>query len=232
MLPLAFPPTLRPRSRRRWRRRQSKVDGCRGSGAWLEAALRVVRRVGALVEAAALRRFWLPELLLPRRRPSGWIRGAVGVDSCCSERAARLGFALPARALESFVLSSMVAEAAAATMCGDAASSALSLLRRCVLRRRRKAGGSPVPGLCRRRPRSSDLCEVSPVTVSALGCWSFGPKPGDFPSARDGRRTRCEAAMAAARHRLALAFVAVWLSKDLLVISCFVGVPCITGWPY
>lgn len=76
----------------------------RGDGAWLEAASR--------------QRFVLPGLDPPRARLLGRDRRAIGVDSCRSSWAVRLGLAWPACAAAGLVCSGLVEEAAPSTKSG------------------------------------------------------------------------------------------------------------------
>lgn len=95
-------------------------------------------RGSALVTAVSHRPLFLPGLRPPRRRPTGWNRGAFGVDSCRSVWAARLGSVSPACAAAGIVCSDVVSEAAAAAATSGDFVLPIPLLPWCCLLRHRQ----------------------------------------------------------------------------------------------
>lgn len=117
-----------------------RCSGLRAPSSVAAAAQVHFRGDGAWLVAASRRRFVLPGLDPPRARLLGRDRRAIGVDSCRSSWAVRLGLAWPACAAAGLVCSGLVEEAAPSIKSGVL----LSRLRLCHVDTFSGVDGKPV----------------------------------------------------------------------------------------
>jgi hypothetical protein len=165
-------------------RRPTAVRGTPTSRAWSVDRSGVSLRGGdAWLVAASRRRFGLPGLDPPRACPLGRDRRAIGVDSCRSAWAVRLGSAWPAYAAAGLVCSGLVEEAAPSTKSGVL----LPRLRLCHIDTFSGVDGKPVESCTGVLGPALVIRAVAAAAGErfgdpALGWWFCGGRSGDSPS--------------------------------------------------